>query len=483
MPTEFAVYDELAQLCQSCRQERQVFFHQKQPLSPACVSLFRTAFQANHQQAWSCIKEIFEPLLYSWVSKQARFEVEDVVQETWLDFYKGTTHNFRILDENHLAPILSYLKTCALNTLAQMARKPTQHLRIESLDDIVDQLNDPMDEMTQAQLRIDFERALADFFQQVQFTEVEHILFRLKFMQQLKPREILAEWPQLAEDYDALEVALQRISRRMRQHEGFRNLVSPRRKSADTALLKIVTEQIIETEEINVDQPCGYDEAVLLDYIMGLVEAEVGAAIQASPACLRQASQLAQTFGPFLRLVYRLDCPNPTALVAYQQRVLPGSQRLVIYRHLEQCLRCQEDLMLLNSVDQPGTVRETNLLRRMVEALYQSPVAFGLQGGWLHFRTPEVFINISSRQNRSKARSWRVRAQVRTHEGAILTATVQAAALEALDQSTPVTYQPDTPTDENSLVFREVQAGNYSLLIVMPNEDIVIRNLAIGDDE
>jgi DNA-directed RNA polymerase specialized sigma24 family protein len=480
MPTEFAT-DEFTRHCQECRQERQVFFRQNQTASPACVALFRIAIQTNHQQAWSCIKEIFEPLLIGWVSKQQRFDTEEVVQETWYQFYKGTTQNFTFSDYTYVAPILSFLKTCALNTLAQMARKPSLRISLDTLDDMADTAADVNDEIAQAQLRIDLEQTLAAFFQEVQFTQEEYTIFVLKFVQQLKPREILVQWPHLAKDYDELEVSLQRISRRVRQYEGFHKLATPRRKTVDSALLKIVTVQMIEAKEINVDQPCKYNEVLLLDYMMGLLPPAIAAGIEASPVCVQQVQRLAWEMTPFLQHVYRMHCPTATDLVAYQQRRLPGGERLVIYRHLEDCLRCQEDLQMLAAVDAEGERRST-LLRRVIEAIYQPALAIGLQGDWLHYQTPDLFINISINQENDKQRNWTVHLQLRTQLGELQSMLVESVEMASLAQPATERFVGTLDARKRSLVFRDLPMGEYSLSIVMPNEEVIIRKLLVGFD-
>ncbi|MEZ4730478.1 MAG: hypothetical protein R3E79_25410 [Caldilineaceae bacterium] len=469
-------------ICAFCQMEREAFLSQKETKSPACVELFQRAFHTNEANAvWECLKELFEPLLFGWIRKQTRFEVEDAVQETWLNFYKGTVHKFVIRDSNHLEPILAFLKRCVLTVLAQRGRNAPP-IPPGSLDHIAELLPDPNDALEQASLRADLERHMTNLFEQDQFTEEERLLFRLKFELRLKPREIMADYPQFAGDYDKLEYDLQRVTRRAVKYPGFRDLASARRKADDSAFLKIVTDQDEPKEAISVDHPCHYEEVVLLDYILGLVSGEVAAAIEASPGCLHQVSQLRKSFGPFLIFAYRLHCPSPESLVAYQQRILPGSERLVLYRHLEQCPRCREDLTMLETVDSDATSINRNFLRPIIEAIYQSPLTFGLQGSWLHYRTPEVFINISSRQNRTKARSWTMRTQIRTHEGRILAQAVEFAILERIDHPTADVYQLDTPTDDGSFVFREVEAGNYSLTIVMLENEIVIRSISIGGD-
>jgi DNA-directed RNA polymerase specialized sigma24 family protein len=477
MPNPF-VNQKLGVICQQCTDERKRYFQEKRAPSPACVELFRRAFAIEApEDAWHCLKTLFDPLLISWSKGQSRFEVEDVVQESWLSFYRGAVGKFQIRDQEQLEPILDYLRTCTKNVIAQWMRKappgPTK---------LAETLQEPLDVIEQTQLRVDLERYVAEFLTQDHFTEEDRQLFTLKFFLHLKPREIQADYPHLAADYEQLENALQKITRRVSNYADFHNLRSPRRKTDDRALLVIEQEEVMAEQEISVDHPCRYEEAVLLNYIMGMTEAAMAAAIERSPACLQRVHELAQRFGPFLRFAYRMNCPAPEELVAYQQRTLPASERLVFYRHFEQCPRCREDLMTLTTIDAAEGVATKPFLQQVIEAIYQSPLAFGLQGDWLHYRTAEVFINISTRQNRTKARSWTIHAQIRSHEGELLTTTVVAATLAQLDQTEPNIYQLDESSHTSSLIFREVQPGVYCLSIVLPEQEIIIRRVEIGSD-
>jgi hypothetical protein len=338
------------------------------------------------------------------------------------------------------------------------------------------------DPIEQAQLRIDLERYIAEFLAQEHFTDEDRLLFRLKFILHLKPREIQADYPHLAADYEQLENALQKITRRVNNYIDFRKLQSPRRKTDDRAFLIIETEQAMTQKGINVDQPCRLEETVLLDYIMGIADAEMTAAIQASPACLQRVRELAQGLGPFLLFSYRMDCPSPEALVAYQQRTLPGSERLVLYQHIEQCPRCREDIMTFEAIDHSAKTNNASVFRRIVEALYQSPLAFGLQGEWLHYRTADLAIYMSPRQEPGKQRGWSVRIQLRTLQGELHTHLVESAHLQRVDQESLIEVTGNLSADQSSLIFRDVRAGHYCLSILWPEQEIIIRDLPIGEE-
>ena len=476
MPNSF-VNQKLGAICQQCTDERKRYFQEKRALSPACVELFRRAFAVEApEDAWHCLKTLFEPLLISWSKGQSRFEVEDVVQESWLSFYRGTVGKFQIRDQEQLEPILDYLRTCTKNVIAQWMRKaPLEPTKL------AETLQEPLDVIEQAQLRVDLERYVAEFLTQDHFTEEDRQLFTLKFFLHLKPREIQTDYPHLAVDYEQLENALQKITRRVSNYADFQSLRSPRWKTDDRALLVIEQQEFMAEQEISVDHPCRYEEAVLLDYIMGMAEAAVAAAIERSPACLQRVHELAQRFGPFLHFAYRMNCPAPEQLVAYQQRTLPANERLVFYRHFEQCPRCREDLMTLSTIDAAEGVATKPFLQQVIEAIYQSPLAFGLQGDWLHYRTPDLAIYMSPRQERSK-RSWRVRIQLRNLEGELCTHLIESAWLQMLDPASTPVVTGYLNSDQSSVVFRDMRAGEYSLSIVCSDRELIICNVPIGED-
>ena len=282
MPAKFAAESHRA-LCQHCKNERLNFRQNNHLPSPACVELFRRALASETQQAiWPCLDEIFAPLLMNWARGNHPFQLEDIVQETWLRFLRSTNNTFQLQDDNRLEMILDYIHTTLKHIVVEWLRKERpQSIVSQPLDETV---QNAIDAIEQTQLRVDLERTIGEFLAQENFTDDDRLLFRLKYLLHLKPREIQAEFPEVAEDYDQLEVALQRISRRVKNYADFHNLQPSRRKTDHRALLQVEADQDaarVAGKEVNVDEPCRHEESVLLDYIMGMVEAEVAAAIAA----------------------------------------------------------------------------------------------------------------------------------------------------------------------------------------------------------
>lgn len=469
-------------LCQQCRDERQAFFHRKQNESPHCFELFRRAIENDDQQAWACITTTFKPLLLRWIGRQTRFNPEDIVQNVWLKFVRKVKKDFQIPSSGRLDPILQYIKRCTWTEVVEMARKqpPSPLLQLET---VKEQISAESQVEEQAQLRVDFIRARDTLFESKRFTEKERLLFDLKFAQRLTPREIMQHYSHLFKEYKELEVALQRITRRVRKHSDFQNLRTnfdtARRKSDVSAFLLLKADAMRRKDE-SVSEFCPHDDAVLLDYILGIAEAPTALSIEASAACLQRVDALHEEMHAFLIAAHRYSCPTPEALVHYVEQSTSGSERLLIFRHLEQCVRCRSDLALVKTIAADEQPAADSIFKRVIEAIHRPPLAYGLQGEWLHFHTPHLFINISARHAAEHARTWTVRLQLRSHEGELLTQNVESAVLGRLDN---VAAHRLDGASGSSLIFPKVEAGRYYLLLTLQEEEIVIRQFSVGDGD
>lgn len=489
----------LPALCSRCEEERRAFQIEANRSSPACVELFKRAF-ADHADAWGEIYRIFKPMLYRWIldtlqqkqralhhHQEDAVEIEDLLQDALLAVYRSSRHRFTIAQTDQLGPIMAYLQQAALTAVSQWLRReqaqkrrtngrlsfPTQDeaIALSSKHDAIEQVN------FQLGLAAILEPLLAGF------TDQEKLLYHLKFTCDLTPKEIQAEHPELFGDYAKLEQGIKRIKLRLLKDKALNEYCAPRRKAQGSAFLKMVLSDEQRSEGAGMEQPCPYNEELLLEYLAGSAQPAIMAAIAAAPACLDAARQLAGQLADLETQLYRLPCPASSDMAAYAQRLLPGTARLQIYRHLEQCPLCRDECALLDAIQTKMAGRTPTVshqFRRLIEALYTPALEMGVLGEWLHYRTAEVFINISTRQNRTKARSWQVQAQVRSHEGQLLTPLVEQASLEALEQPVGVTHELHPPITESSLVFREVTAGHYCLSIVLPDNEIIIRRLAVG---
>ena len=233
---------------------------------------------------------------------------------------------------------------------------------------------------------------------------------------------------------------------------------------------------------MTMHEPCGLDESVLLEYILGDASGAVRAAIERSPACVAAVEQLRADLLPAMQQLYRSACPAPEALVAYHARQLRDStQHLLIHHHLRDCPLCQEEIQLLVAID-AVPLAPVGRGRRVVEAVLQSPfrLAEAVRGHVLHYQTPRLAINLSMRTTAKHGQHWTVRGQARTLDG------VTAEVIEMV-----VAYQLDPTTGgvhdgvvepQGSFVFRALPTGVYRLSILTHDEEITIAPVSVGDD-
>lgn len=228
---------------------------------------------------------------------------------------------------------------------------------------------------------------------------------------------------------------------------------------------------------------CMFDEAVLLDYLIGDASDEVRHSVEQSSACVEAAQQLAAQIGHLLPILYRSQCPASPQLVAYQEGQLASTEQLVMRAHVLRCPMCQEELDLLNEVDAISAPSATGVFRRIVEAVFQPALAMAIRGTILRYQTPEVVINLSTRKATGKLRTWSVRGELRTHDGQRVSDALEEASLQQADVEQPATSTTSQGmVEENGrFTFQGVIAGAYQLSLLTHDEEIVIRRLVVGN--
>lgn len=228
-------------------------------------------------------------------------------------------------------------------------------------------------------------------------------------------------------------------------------------------------------------EPCPLDQATLLAYITGDATPEVRNTIMRSPACQEAVAALAREVGPLLEALYRSDCPDVATLVRYQERQLASTHQLVVRQHVAGCPVCQEEVALLAAIDQvplPAPQR----LRRVIEAIFQPPKhrAAPLRGDMLHYQTPQIAILLSTRQAHGQARTWSLRGEARTPAGIRASGALETVFLRSLrpdDQG----EQHGAVADNGTFAFQQLAPGRYSLHLLTADEEIVIRQVIVGD--
>lgn len=529
----------LAQIKNRCQQERKQYQQNGNPRSLACIELFRRAFvtlsalqpqaldeatksQVAREKEWAFadIMEIFAALTNPWMQQVRATHyanlthyltpdlVAGVQNEIFARFFRHAPNHPDLINTDQLGRLLAYLKKCtesvAHETILQLKREAEREaytVRIDqatgddtaeaqAVEKVLAKLANRQPRVEQILEREERRQAIANCLEAALQDEQERAIFSLRYEQGMPPREIFAHYQAMFSTYQTIENTLQRISRRLKVSDCWQQLTKEfsmaarplRRKAGEDSLLKIeLDRQPAQTQkDINVDTPCYFTEEILLDYLCGLVSAETAVAIEASPACHQLARQLAYTHGPWLKAAYRLHCPEVATLIAYQARDLPATERLLCYRHLAHCARCQEELAMIAAPEANQGSPLLTSLRRVIEAIFQSPLALQFQGEWRQYNTPQVTINIDERQSPGQSRTWIVRAQVRDHTGQLLINQVELARLEAITPTTGERLTANGTISATSVSFRDLPAGDYSLQIVLPEEEIIIRQFTVG---
>lgn len=464
-----------------CQQERQPTYLSNHPRSsPACVELFRRAFTED-QEAWHALQATFAPLMQKWVGVQRQVEPTDVMQEALLAFYRSAPKAPGLLTSDDLGPVLTYLRRCVKTALLSLLRH-THYQQVTLSIEVMHELLAAEDAIQQSDVRLTLQKRLTELLE----SEQERLVFYLRFTGNIGPKQIYAEHPDAFIDYTEVATIIQRLSRRLRKDEVLQSLHSPRQKSVAFALLTIgltnrETSNATQKDQDKMSELCGYQEEVLLDYLTGLASAELAAAIEQSVACRQAAQALAADIGPWLPYVQHLACPDEETLVAYQQQEITGTARLVIHKHITHCPLCQGEIALLAAIDNVPLSPEPARIRRVIEALLRSPLALPepVRGQMLVYQTPQIYIQLSTRQSLGKPRTWTLRGQLRTPDHALLTA---ADAILLQNIAEPDAVAVDSPIDRNGFFsFKALAAGAYRLRILTADTEIVIHELMVGD--
>jgi len=419
--------------------------------------------------------------MLAWIGVQRDIEHEDVLQDAYTAFARNAPNHPDLLADDDLRRVLAYLRQCVKTALLMQLRPRRNQPSFVPIDTITDLTTlHREDELTE--LRLVLRAAVADILH----TDEEQIVFRCYFEYGMKPQEIATQHPEHFHNVTSVNTVVQRLTRRLRNNSAIQQLrgtlPSARQNPLPPLSLEIRTLNEQHEEHTVMQQLCDIDEALLLDYVLGIATDHVRDAIERSAACMAAAQRLAGELLPLTNILYRLECPDVERLVAFQEQRLSGTEQLIIRQHLTECPLCQRDYALLAAIDTVPLEAQPSFVQRVVEALFQPPaqLAQGLRGDILYYQAPEVAVNLSMRRGSGKLLTWTLRGQVRRSDGQTLHDVVQAVVLRSLDR--PAQEQQGVVTDTAAFSFQGIAPGQYSLHILTTEEEITIRRIAVGDD-
>jgi hypothetical protein len=201
-------------LARLCAEETSKYFRKVANDTRYCMELLRRALVDFQEEALNAVRLIYEPQLHQWIYRHPQFEKtrEDV------DFFSsGAFSKFyfalrgpKFLDFPSLAHVLQYMKSCVHTAIAS-------YVRDQSLDDLLPESFDiaqssPLNEEVEAdRLWQTISSLLPD--------EVSRLLARCVFVWDMKPREIVAHFPELALDEHQISTRIYRIRQMLRSHD------------------------------------------------------------------------------------------------------------------------------------------------------------------------------------------------------------------------------------------------------------------------
>ncbi len=504
---------DLQELVRQCLIERQAFFQRGERASPACVALFRRAF-ARDELAWDAIfTQVFPHEIRRYIQAAAQCrkdqafanfspaDLEDAVQETQFAFYHCAPEAPTLLDSGELAPIITYLKKCAMRGVATVARKlPRNEETLAAIagedDNDNTDANAPPGRKYAMPVAPAFTETIADVgaildeLNKILQTDLERLIAQECFLNATPPRELVADYAHRFPGVDPeaklkyLNQALKRIRLRAEKSPSFQNLRNARRKNDGMAFLIDSGSDVSEVGKVIMPgiEPCAFDEATLLEYIQGNASAELRTAIDRSPACVEAARRFAEQveiLAPLFRLAL---CPDVETLIDYHAKALPSAKQLVVHKHLQHCRQCQAEIALFAAIDAVPLQAEPPFLRRLMDAVLAVPTLAlsPIRGALLQYQTPTIHILLDTRKSTGKTRTWTLIGELRTHDGMRFT-ELESVSVQQND-APGLPALPATLEEDGSFVLKGLAAGSYRVQIITSTEEIHIRELMIGDD-
>jgi hypothetical protein len=201
------------ELARRCTQETEKFNRRQLSDPQFCFELLRRALADGNAEAFTRVYLAYERQVLGWVYSHSRFEQTGESADFFARIALSTFYFALRGDKFHsfssLPQVLAYLKLCVHTAIAQYLRDQQPHLA-GPFDDADDLGHEPelSDRAEAAELWAHVCHLLPD--------ARDRLLARYVFLQGLRPREIVATYPEHWRDEREVTVALYRIRRLLR---------------------------------------------------------------------------------------------------------------------------------------------------------------------------------------------------------------------------------------------------------------------------
>jgi hypothetical protein len=201
----------LADLVQLCKEANASYFRKQGQDTRYAYELFRRALAERHSEALHEVMQMYLPQLRRWVRNHPAFESTDETEEHFASeaftrFYFALQGE-RFARFKSVAAIMQYMKLCVFTAVMQYARDHANTDVPLPDADIADGRN-PLAEVDASALRAQIDAVLT--------TDKQRRLAHLAFVLDMKPAEIVREYPNEWDNERSVSIALYRVRKLLR---------------------------------------------------------------------------------------------------------------------------------------------------------------------------------------------------------------------------------------------------------------------------
>lgn len=217
------------QLADGCRQVKHDNSHEIY-----CFELFRRAIQEKSEQCWAVLYTQYSKLVAHWIGQFSKNSAplleapaEDLVTDAFTAFWRAFTAD-KLPSSRQLAPVLSYLKSCAATAVLQAKRRAERSVQqMEWQPEVLDNMlgtQQVSDRPEQVILQTLWQEKLWQVVNNCCHDERERLLARLSFVSDLKPGEILERHPDLFADVAEIYTMRRNLKNRLWRDKALQTL-------------------------------------------------------------------------------------------------------------------------------------------------------------------------------------------------------------------------------------------------------------------
>lgn len=212
----------LPQLITGCRQEQTKISSKR----GCCFELFRRAIELGDDRAWFAVQQQYYPLFVCWAVESFtgdidHFVVEDLLQIAMERFWYCLSAAERPLTErfSHTGELLKYMKRCIKSACREWQRREYRQHRLEQqLVVAVDApVRRPLEQLWSQKVQASRCTAVHHWLEEHCRNEAEMLVYRLTYEEDLKPRQIVAQYPEHFPNVQDVYRIKQRLYRRIQR--------------------------------------------------------------------------------------------------------------------------------------------------------------------------------------------------------------------------------------------------------------------------